>query len=190
MHLRTRDRLRAVLLSPERLARWRVPLGWLFGLSALYFAIPTPRVYAAGVAVALAGELIRLWAAGHLEKNRQLALGGPYRWTRNPLYLGSLLIGSGFAFATGRFVLLGVVAAFYIAVYVPVMKREAAHLAQIFPGDYAGFVERVPLFWPRIPRGDGASLGTLSMERLLRNQEHWTVLGWLIVAGFLGWKLL
>lgn len=130
-----------------------------------------------------------MWAAGHLEKNKRLALGGPYRWTRNPLYLGSLLVGTGFALATGRFVLLFAVAGLFIAVYVPVMKREEAHLGQVFPGDYAAFAERVPLFWPRAPRGDETALGGFSVERLLRNREHWTMLGWLLVTGFLGWRL-
>ncbi len=141
------------------------------------------------MAVALAGELGRLWAAGHLEKNRKLTVGGPYRWTRNPLYLGSLLVGTGFALATGRFVLLVVVAVLYIAVYFPVMRREEAHLGQVFPGDYAAFADRVPLFWPRMPTGDGTPLGGFSVERLLRNREHWTMLGWLLVTGFLGWRV-
>ena len=140
--------------------------------------------------MSLAGELIRMWASGHLEKNKRLALGGPYRWTRNPLYLGSLLVGAGFALATGRLVLLAVVAVLYLAVYVPVMRREEAHLREMFPGEYGAFAERVPLFWPRIPTRDQAALGVFSVERLLCNREHWTILGWLLVTGFLGWRFL
>ena len=166
-----------------------MPLGWLCGLSALYFAIPTPRLFTSGVAVALTGELIRMWAAGHLEKNKRLATGGPYRWTRNPLYLGSLLVGAGFALATGRLVLLVVVAVLFTAVYVPVMRREEAHLGQVFPADYAVLAERVPLFWPRAPRGDETALSRFSVEKLLCNREHWTMLGWLLVTGFLGWRV-
>lgn len=177
-------------MSPERLARWRVPLGWLLGPIALIFATPTPRLYAVGVAVAFGGEMIRVWASGHLEKNKKLTLSGPYRWTRNPLYLGSLLIGAGFALATGRLVLLVIVAVLYVAVYAPVMKREELHLAQAFPDDYPPFAARVPLFWPRAPRNENSSSGGFSLERLLGNREHWTLLGWLVVTGFLGWKLM
>ena len=130
-----------------------------------------------------------MWAAGHLEKNQRVASGGPYRWTRNPLYLGSLMVGTGFALATGRVVLLVAVAVLYIAVYVPVMRREEAHLGQVFPGDYAAFADRVPLFWPRIPKGDDRALSGFSVERLRRNREHWTILGWLLVTGFLAWRL-
>lgn len=178
-----------MLVSSERLAIWRVPLGWICGLSALYFADPTPRLYALGVALALAGELIRMWASGHLEKNKRLTSGGPYRWTRNPLYLGSVLVGAGFSLATGRLVLLVVVAVLFVAVYVPVMRREEAHLEQVFPGDYAAFAERVPLFWPRAPKRDETPSGGYSVPRLLHNREHWTMLGWLLVTGYLGWRL-
>jgi len=177
-----------VLISPERLVRWRVPLGWVFGLTALYLAKPSPVGFAVGIGVAGIGECIRLWASSHLVKNETLATDGPYAWTRNPLYFGSLWLGLGFALATGRWFLIAVVGALFVLVYLPVMRREALRLSQAFPGAYAGYRDSVPLFWPRFP--SGKSPGSGSWGRVVSNREHWTVLGYVVVALLLGWKLL
>ena len=141
-----------------------------------------------GVLIAALGEALRLWASGTVDKNARLVREGPYALTRNPLYLGSLFLGFGFALATGRVFLVGVVLLLFLTVYVPVMKREAAHLQEAFPDAYPAYAREVPLFWPRLPRGGLA--GGFRIERLMRNREHWTLLGALVVAGFLGWKLL
>src|SRR5438874_9870346 len=84
----------------ERLARWRVTLGFACGALVLWLAKPTGRSIAAGVSIAFAGELIRIWAAGHLIKSRELTSSGPYRWFAHPLYLGSSVIGIGLAVAS------------------------------------------------------------------------------------------
>lgn len=171
------------------LSRWRVPLGWALGLAALYLAAPTPGAYGLGLGLAALGESVRIWAAGHLDKNTRVTMSGPYAWTRNPLYFGSAWMGLGFAFATGRLVLVAVVALLFFAVYAPVMKREAQRLAEAFPAAYQAYAERTPLFWPRPPkRGDRE--GGFSWQRLLANREHLTIAGWVIVAAALGWKLL
>jgi hypothetical protein len=81
--------------------RWRVPLGFLLGVAYLVFCRPTVKLLIAGGAVAAAGVAIRAFAAGHLAKNQKLAMSGPYACTRNPLYLGSSLMGAGFALAGG-----------------------------------------------------------------------------------------
>jgi len=74
-------------------ARSRVPLGFALGVAYLIFSQPTPRLFGAGAAVALLGLGVRTWAAGYLDKNRNLTVSGPYACTRHPLYLGSLLMG-------------------------------------------------------------------------------------------------
>ncbi len=113
-------------MTSESIARWRVPVGWLLGLLALWMAEPTGIYLVAGIVVALMGEALRLWASGYLEKDRRLATEGPYAWTRNPLYLGSLIVGLGFTLATGRLLFLLLLVALFVAVYLPVMKREAS----------------------------------------------------------------
>jgi len=177
------------LVRAEALSRWRVPLGWVAGLSALYVAAPTPRLFAAGLGVAAFGEGIRVWAAGHLDKNTRVTMSGPYAWTRNPLYFGSLWMGLGFAIATGQWLLVAVVALLFVAVYRPVMRREAAGLANAFPAAYQAYAERTPLFWPRPPKQADRELG-FSWKRLTVNREHLTIAGWLAVASLLGWKML
>src|SRR5688572_4885327 len=86
----------------ERLARWRVPLGFFCGVAVLYLALPTSTSLAIGGAIALVGELVRIWAAGHLEKGREVTQSGPYRFTRHPLYAGSAIVAIGAAVASAR----------------------------------------------------------------------------------------
>lgn len=178
------------MVGAETLSRWRVPLGWGLGLSALFLAAPRLELYVAGLALAAFGEGIRIWAAGHLDKNTRLTTAGPYAWCRNPLYFGSAWVGLGFMIATGRVVLVALVVVLFAAVYVPVMKREAARLTKAFPETYPGYAERTPLFWPRPPNPGVAGAGAFSMARTVRNREHWTVVGWVAAAGVIGWKLL
>ena len=171
------------------LSRWRVPLGWAAGLVALYVASPRMPLYAVGLAIAAFGEAVRIWAAGHLDKNTRLTMSGPYAWTRNPLYFGSAWMGLGFALATGRLFLVAIVVVLFVAVYAPVMKREATRLAESFPAAYRAYADRTPLFWPCPPKA-GDRDGRFSTERLIGNGEHLTVAGWIAVAGIIGWKLL
>jgi protein-S-isoprenylcysteine O-methyltransferase Ste14 len=179
-------------MTSETIARWRVPVGWLLGLLALWLAAPTGGYLIAGVVVAGAGEALRLWASGYLEKDRRLATGGPYAWTRNPLYLGSLLVGVGFTLATGRLLLLILLVALFGAIYFPVMKREAARLEAAFPVDYSRYSSRVPLLVPRIPREHSESGGSFSWNQVWANREPVTVAGLVAVVAILWakWRLL
>jgi protein-S-isoprenylcysteine O-methyltransferase Ste14 len=141
-----------------------------------------------GLVVAALGELLRLWAAGHLIKEGPgLSRAGPYRWTRNPLYLGSLLLGLGFAVASGRWQVVASFAAFFAAVYLPVMREEARHLSTKHPEAYRVFAREVPLFFPRPPaaRSDAGTRGAFSWRRVRANGEHYTVLGWVAGAAYL-----
>ncbi len=172
----------------KALARWRVPLGWVLGLVALYLATPDPKLYVTGLGVAGLGEAIRLWAAGHLERWKGLTTSGPYAWTRNPLYLGSVLVGLGFALATGRWEILVLLALFLFLVYRPVMRREAAALAEAHPEPYAAYAEEVPLFLPRVTPYRGGVGRRFSWKRVWSNCEHVTVLGVSAVAALIGLK--
>ena len=83
----------------QRIARWRVTLGFVLAAVVLWLATPTVTTMTIGAAIALLGESIRIWAAGHIEKSREVTRSGPYRFTRHPLYVGSSLIGVGIAIA-------------------------------------------------------------------------------------------
>src|SRR5215472_9921017 len=104
---------------PAWAARWRVPLGFALGIAYLVFAQPTAASLLAGGLVAALGLGLRAYAAGCLDKNRELSTGGPYRYTRNPLYLGSALVALGFAWAGHRWVLVLAAAALFVLVYWP-----------------------------------------------------------------------
>jgi protein-S-isoprenylcysteine O-methyltransferase Ste14 len=151
-------------------SRYRVPAGWVLGI--LVFAIARPRAstLAAGLALALLGEAVRLWASGHIEKTRALATGGPYAHTRNPLYFGSLLLGLGVAVAAASPWGVGLVAFYFAAFYPRVMGEEAAFLRGKFPEDYETWAAAVPLFLPRLSAA-GPRATRFEWERVARNRE-------------------
>ena len=130
----------------------------------------------------------RVWASGHLEKNVRLATTGPYAYSRNPLYLGTLLIGVGFAIA-GETLLLG--AAFLIVmlfIYWPVMRQEEAALISRFGGNYRAYASAVPLFWPRV-RPSRTVGERFAWSRYLMNREYQAALGYTGAVLFLCLKL-
>jgi len=132
----------------------RMPLGFLLGGLYLTFAVPEPLPLAVGASIALIGVLLRGWASGHIRKNEQLAISGPYAYTRNPLYFGSFLIAAGFAIA-GHWSLLLLVIAFFVLVYAPKIEAERLNILSRFPDDYPDYAAKVPVFFPR--RGAWAS---------------------------------
>lgn len=157
-----------------KLSRMRVPAGWVLGLLVLALSHPTRETLVMGLALALPGELLRLWASGHIDKTRALATGGPYAHTRNPLYLGSLLLAVGVAVAAGDPWVLLAVCAYFLAFYPSVMKEEADFLRAKFP-EYAAWAAEVPLFLPR-PNAAGPRGSHFSWAQVGRNREWRTAL--------------
>ena len=131
-----------------QLVRWRVPLGFLAAILYFFLARPTPLSISLGAAVALVGVGWRAWASGMIRKDAALALDGPYRLSRNPLYFGSFLIAVGFAWAGHRVALFVGIVAFFLAIYWPVMRREEKHLQDLFGDAFSAYARDVPLFVP------------------------------------------
>ena len=129
--------------------RWRVPLGFVIAPIFILLARPSSWTLAVGGIIGLLGLALRAWASGHLRKNDALAITGPYAYTRNPLYLGSFLIGLGFTVAAGRWELALVFAALFLGIYVPVMRVESATLEELFGHKYRRYAQAVPMFIPR-----------------------------------------
>ena len=123
-------------------ARLRVPSSFLIVAVFALFSHPSPASLIVGAPVAILGLALRAWAAGCLAKNCELATGGPYAYTRNPLYIGTLLVAAGLTLAARNF------AAVFVFVYLPVIQNEEQHLRRLFP-EYAPYAERVPALWPR-----------------------------------------
>src|SRR6202046_3321815 len=129
--------------------RIRVPLGFLFAVLYFWLARPTWRSIALGTVLVIPGLLIRALASGHVRKNEALATSGPYAYTRNPLYLGSLLMGLGFAAAARSWWVGIVLVVMFVAIYLPVIRGEEAFLRQKFP-EFEEYARRVPRMVPRI----------------------------------------
>jgi protein-S-isoprenylcysteine O-methyltransferase Ste14 len=162
------------------LARYRVRIGFIAALAALWLAQPTARSLAFGAAIAAAGEMLRIWAAGHLEKGREVTASGPYRLTRHPLYLGSAIIAVGFAVAAASVAAAVIVVVYLVLTYGAAITSEEKHLTEKFGAAYPQYKEgRVSA----VHRG-------FSVERALRNREYRAVLGLLLVLALLTWKVL
>lgn len=128
--------------------RIRVPLGFAFAAFYLWLAQPTARSLLLGATVVVPGLLVRALASGHVQKNERLATSGPYAHTRNPLYLGSLILAAGFAVAALSWWIAAGMAALFFAVYLPVIRGEEAYLREHFP-EFEEYCRQVPRLIPR-----------------------------------------
>jgi len=170
--------------------RWRVPLGFACAALFLVLAQPTSGTLIVGAAVALPGLLLRAWASGHLRKNEALATTGPYAYTRNPLYLGSFLIGLGFTIAAGRIVLVLIFFVMIAGIYLPVMRVESATLADLFGKKYVRYAREVPLLFPRLTPYRQATENTFDRTLYLRYREYRAAIGLAIIWVLLAAKMI
>jgi protein-S-isoprenylcysteine O-methyltransferase Ste14 len=153
-----------------KLSRLRVPLGYAVGALVVFLARPRMATVAAGMALAVIGEALRIWASGHIVKTERLATGGPYAHTRNPLYVGSALMALGVAVASASLLVLAAVAAYFLVLYPPVIREESSFLAARFPGEYAAWARDVPGFLPRL-RPAGPRESRFDWDRVRANRE-------------------
>jgi protein-S-isoprenylcysteine O-methyltransferase Ste14 len=127
------------LISLQLLARFRVALGWVFGPLVLLVAEPTAASLAAGFAIAIAGEALRFWAAGHLNKGREVTASGPYRWCSHPLYVGSSVMGLGVGIASHSLLAIGLIAIYLALTVTAAIRSEEAFLRRTFGDRYDRF---------------------------------------------------
>lgn len=160
----------------DRAARCRVPAGFLLAALYVWLAEPSWGSLAAGLPWMLAGMALRAWAAGHLAKNERLTVSGPYAYMRNPLYVGTALVAAGLAVSGRRWLLVGLLAAFFLLLYLPVVEQEEQHLRQLFP-PYEAYARRTPRFRPRLRAEPSPERFRWSLY--LRNREWQALLGWL-----------
>jgi protein-S-isoprenylcysteine O-methyltransferase Ste14 len=165
-----------------------VRAGYTAGALALFFAEPTPHSLLAGGIVAVLGELLRIWASGHIEKTHRLATGGPYAHTRNPLYVGSVLMALGLLIAARHPISVAAGLAYLVVFYPFIIREEAKFLRGKFPDPYHDWALQVPLFFPRLtPAGPRES--KFQMGRLRANHEWRSVLGLVLLGAFMVWRL-
>lgn len=165
--------------AAKLLARWRVPLGYVLGLLAFLLAAPTPQSLLTGGVVGAVGEAVRFWAAGHLEKGREVTRSGPYAFTRHPLYLGSAVMGVGFAIAARSVAIALLIGAYLLITITAAIRSEEAHLTDKFGSAYPDY---------RGGRLAGAP-GQFRLERALRNREYRALVGFVAVIALLAARI-
>jgi len=167
--------------------RIRVPLGFAFAILYFWLARPSWRSIVMGTALIVPGIVIRALASGHVRKNEALATSGPYAYTRNPLYLGSLLIGIGFAIAARSWWVGVVLVTMFFAIYLPVIRAEENLLREKFP-EFEEYCQRVPRIFPRLTPASSEA-GGFSMELYLKHREWNALLGAVGIAAVLILKM-
>ena len=161
-------------------ARWRVTLGFVVGALTLWLARPTWASLAVGASVAIVGESLRVWAAGHVEKSREVTQSGPYRWTRHPLYVGSTIIGVGLSVASASPGAAILVLAYLGTTLPAAIRAEEAHLRDKFSEAYDAYAQRRA---PPVAR-------RFSLHRALGNREHHTIAGLTAGVGLMVVKIM
>ncbi len=166
---------------------------WLLIIPFYIYASPTTILLAVGAAVSAVGLALRAWAAGSIQKDRELATTGPYAHTRNPLYLGSFFLGAGVTIAGGQWVLALAFLVFFVLVYRATVLREDSELEARFGERYSVYRARVPSVLPRLTAYEGESsdsaAAAFSRARYMRNREWEAALGAAAAFGLLALKL-
>ena len=170
------ERLRGVLIAG--VARLRVALGFVFGALVLVLAHPSPTSVGVGMAVAASGEAIRFWAAGHLQKSREVTVSGPYRWSPHPLYVGSSVMGVGLAIACASVAVAALIAMYLATTLTAAITSEEAHLRRVFGEQYDLYRRGV-----EAKRASG-SRRRFSLAQAMANREYRAVVG-LVIATLL-----
>jgi protein-S-isoprenylcysteine O-methyltransferase Ste14 len=172
-----------------RLARRvRVPVGFIFAVVYVWFARPTRTSLIAGALIMLPGLLLRGLASGHVQKDKQLTTSGPYAYTRNPLYLGSLFLAAGFAIAARSWPIVAIMVLMFALIYVPVIAGEERYLRQTFP-EYDEYARRVPRMFPRLtPYGNQQA--AYSSARYWKHREYEASIGCVVLLAILIAKLI
>lgn len=159
---------------PSFARRVRVPLGFAFAGVYLWLARPKWWSVLAGALVSVAGLWLRGLAAGYVRKSAEITTRGPYAYTRNPLYLGSLIIAAGFALAARNLWIALFIALFFVAVYYPVIYWEEKYLRSNFP-EFAAYSASVPRLFPKW--SGGAQPGGFSRQLYLQYREYKALIG-------------
>ncbi len=154
----------------RRFARWRVPLGFAFAVVVLWLAAPTATSLLTGGVIAGLGETLRMWAAGHLHKSREVTASGPYRWLAHPLYVGSSIMGLGLALASNSAIVFVLIAAYLASTIAAAIKTEEAFLRTQFGERYDAY-----------QRGRSDATRRFSLQQAIANREYRALAG-LILA--------
>jgi protein-S-isoprenylcysteine O-methyltransferase Ste14 len=163
--------------------RIRVPLGFVFAGAYIWMARPTFSSIVAGSLIALLGLTVRALASGHVKKNEVLTVSGPYAYSRNPLYLGSLILAAGFAVAARSWWVALIAACIFFVIYAPVIRSEEEFLGAHFP-EFEAYAHNVPRLFPRI-RPYRSSSNSFSWHLYWKHREYNAALGLFLMIAVL-----
>ncbi|MGD2295624.1 MAG: isoprenylcysteine carboxylmethyltransferase family protein [Candidatus Aminicenantes bacterium] len=152
--------------------KWRVRVGLLGLILSVVIAQPTPLSFILGLVLTDVGLLLRLWACGHLRKEKELTTSGPYRYTRNPLYLGNLIIGLGVVAGSYSGWVALIVALYFLVFYPVIILEEKKKMQKLFPEEYGEYSQKVPLFLPNPRTALPVSEERFSWSLFQKNKEY------------------
>ena len=174
----------------ENIYRWRVRAGTPALIGAFILARPSWKSLVAGFGLSLLGLGLRAWAAGHLRKEKRLAVSGPYRFTRNPLYLGTLLLAAGMVAAARSWPAAAIMAAYFAVFYPVIVWEERDRMRALFPEAYGPYEKTVPLFLPVLGRRGVGTGARFDVALYRKNKEVRAVLGTVAFWGLMVLKML
>lgn len=157
--------------------RWRVRSAMLIAALSAIFAKPSKTSLILGGGISLVGLAIRAWASAHIQKERELAVSGPYRFTRNPLYFGSFILGISLAIGSNAFWPAVIFGVYFIIFYPVVILAEKERMEKYFPRQYREYKKHVPLFLPRLKPKPEEEITSFSFHLYMRNKEYRALIG-------------
>jgi protein-S-isoprenylcysteine O-methyltransferase Ste14 len=171
--------------------RIRVPMGFVFAGVYLWLARPTFVSMAWSLLLVLPGLWLRGYAAGYVKKNAELTMTGPYAHTRNPLYVGSILIAFGFAAASKSIVIVLLLAVLFAIIYIPVIRSEEEFLRSKFTG-FDAYAASVPRLLPRLRPAKVADSepGRFSLSLYRKHREYNALMGATAIYAVLALRII
>ncbi len=166
--------------------RWRVRAGFFSIILVIILAKPNLSSLLGGIAVCFSGLLLRTWASGHLKKDKELAVAGPYLYTRNPLYLANLIIGLSVVITSLSWWVLVIFTVYYLLFYPLVIKKEKEKMREFFPQEYEEYEKKTPAFFPSFKHLSSPQTNRFTWKHYRQNREwralYGALLFWLILA--------
>lgn len=150
---------------------WRVRAGFISIVAAVILAKPHLPSLLTGLGICIIGLIIRVWASGHLRKEKELTMSGPYRFTRNPLYLGNLVIGASVVVASRSWWVVAIFGAYFLLFYPIAIKKEKERMKDLFPGEYDEYRKKAPLFFPSLRPLPSLKKNKFSWKLFWKNKE-------------------
>ena len=171
----------------ERLIKYRSFIGFLCLIAILWLATPTSWSIFAGFLLMMAGMFFRAWSSGYINKDKELATEGPYSLSRNPLYFGSLILGSGIAVASNNTITYLIFIVYYSAFFTFLIAIERKRMRRRFGQQYDAWAKEANLFFPKIKKIEKFNF---NIANYMKNREYRVLFFSLFVTAVLIVKFL